>query len=289
MADQRNTRPLPAAPGGRALALRTHIIMYLQVLWAMPAWAAGTVTLHLDSARNGTTVAPGAPIQWTITAALSTGDNFGLALIAVDLRQSEANPQHFDLPPAGGVPAGMEGFVRPAGISNPGPGGAGSAWGGTPVGKPGATDLAQIGGAQNTFGVPFATGAGLDVDVDGGIGQGPGGQIIASGFFNAPPTPGTYTIFLDAGLANTLDHIHAPPMHSPVGAAVVTFGQADLTFTVTGCAADLNRDGMINPADLAQLLGSWGACPGCPSDLNGDGVINAVDLAQLLGSWGPCR
>jgi len=26
----------------------------------------------------------------------------------------------------------------------------------------------------------------------------------------------------------------------------------------------------------------------CPADLNGDGVVNAADLATLLGSWGPC-
>lgn len=28
---------------------------------------------------------------------------------------------------------------------------------------------------------------------------------------------------------------------------------------------------------------------GCPADLNGDGVVNAADLAELLGSWGECE
>ncbi len=53
-------------------------------------------------------------------------------------------------------------------------------------------------------------------------------------------------------------------------------------------SADLNQDGLVGPADLAQLLGAWGPNPGNPADLNGDGGIDGTDLAQLLGSWGPC-
>ncbi len=53
---------------------------------------------------------------------------------------------------------------------------------------------------------------------------------------------------------------------------------------------DLNGDGVVNGADLASLLGSWGPCPPaptpCPADFNGDGVVNARDQAYLLGSWG---
>ncbi|MEC9374526.1 MAG: laminin B domain-containing protein [Planctomycetota bacterium] len=53
------------------------------------------------------------------------------------------------------------------------------------------------------------------------------------------------------------------------------------------CGADLNADNVINSADLAILLGSWGT--GCgPADLNFDGVVNSADLGILLGSWGPC-
>lgn len=56
-----------------------------------------------------------------------------------------------------------------------------------------------------------------------------------------------------------------------------------------GVFGDLNGDGVVNPMDLALLLGSWGPCPpkgDCPADLNGDGVVNAMDLALLLGAWG---
>ena len=42
------------------------------------------------------------------------------------------------------------------------------------------------------------------------------------------------------------------------------------------------------PADLAEVLGSWGPCEGCPADFNADGMVNAADLAQVLGAWGMC-
>ncbi|MBX3355299.1 MAG: hypothetical protein KF724_06340 [Phycisphaeraceae bacterium] len=50
---------------------------------------------------------------------------------------------------------------------------------------------------------------------------------------------------------------------------------------------DINDDGVVDGADLAILLGSWGPCPGCPGDLNGDGVVDGIDIAILLGAWGP--
>lgn len=54
------------------------------------------------------------------------------------------------------------------------------------------------------------------------------------------------------------------------------------------CDADLNGDGSVNGADLAILLGDWGAGKGSPADLNGDGIVNGADLAILLGAWGDC-
>jgi len=52
------------------------------------------------------------------------------------------------------------------------------------------------------------------------------------------------------------------------------------------CPADLNGDGQVNGADLAQLLGGWGQ-PG-PTDINGSGTTDGGDLAILLGGWGEC-
>ncbi len=70
----------------------------------------------------------------------------------------------------------------------------------------------------------------------------------------------------------TCDVIPAPPCEPP-----------------PACEADLDGDGTVGAADLAQLLGSWGPCKACPADFDGDGIIDAADLAQLLGNWGPCE
>ena len=56
------------------------------------------------------------------------------------------------------------------------------------------------------------------------------------------------------------------------------------------CTGDLDGDNTIGAADLAALLGVWGACDeDCPADLDGDQFVGAADLAILLGNWGPCR
>ncbi|MDZ4755626.1 MAG: hypothetical protein SGJ11_14155 [Phycisphaerae bacterium] len=51
---------------------------------------------------------------------------------------------------------------------------------------------------------------------------------------------------------------------------------------VTG---DLDGNGTVNGADLAVLLGAWGACTGCAADFNDDDLVNGADLAILLGGW----
>ena len=53
-------------------------------------------------------------------------------------------------------------------------------------------------------------------------------------------------------------------------------------------SADLNGDGTVNGADLAELLAGWGAVTGAnaKADLNGDGVVDGFDLARVLARWG---
>lgn len=53
-------------------------------------------------------------------------------------------------------------------------------------------------------------------------------------------------------------------------------------------SGDLNCDGAVNGADLALLLGAWGACGdcrACPADLDGSCTVDGGDLAILLGNW----
>ena len=49
--------------------------------------------------------------------------------------------------------------------------------------------------------------------------------------------------------------------------------------------ADVNGDGVVNAADLAQVLGAWGT-NAAASDINRDGTVDAQDLASLLAEWG---
>lgn len=60
-------------------------------------------------------------------------------------------------------------------------------------------------------------------------------------------------------------------------------------------APDINRDGVVNGADLTILLNAWGDHPWHsvvgethPADLNADGVVDGRDMTILLLSWGSC-
>jgi len=62
-----------------------------------------------------------------------------------------------------------------------------------------------------------------------------------------------------------------------------------ITFTVVApCPWDLDGDGVVDGADLGDLLNQWGPCPGCDADFDGDGVVDGADLGALLNAWGPC-
>ncbi|MDZ4753962.1 MAG: choice-of-anchor B family protein [Phycisphaerae bacterium] len=50
-----------------------------------------------------------------------------------------------------------------------------------------------------------------------------------------------------------------------------------------GVVGDLDGNGAVNGADLAILLGQWGAAGS--ADFNQDGIVDAQDLAVLLGAW----
>ncbi len=52
------------------------------------------------------------------------------------------------------------------------------------------------------------------------------------------------------------------------------------------CTGDLDGNGLVDAADLAALLGSWGGSG--PADFDNSGTVDAGDLATLLGAWGAC-
>jgi len=258
---------------------------------------AATVTLSLQSSKNGQTVTPGTPIDWTIRVSVSTGDNLGLALIACDLVQDAANPAKFDIPPGdlASIDTTMDDFSRPLGISNPGEGGAPTGYIGVQRGTAGQRNLVQIGGAQNTFGAAGPTGIGQDFTVNGGVGQGAQPQTVLSGSFPAPATPGTYTFRLTNGLANVLTAINAPPQFSPVAQATVNTAGAQISFTVaTGpapCKGDMNCSGQVDFDDIDRFVealsfpggAGWPyTCPWLNGDCNNDGQVNFDDIDAFV-------
>jgi len=77
------------------------------------------------------------------------------------------------------------------------------------------------------------------------------------------------------------------PTDGTVTLNVPGVGQYDVALPVpsSGCAGDLNGDGVVDAADLAGVISFWGTDRG---DLTGDGNTDASDLAALVASWGPC-
>lgn len=54
----------------------------------------------------------------------------------------------------------------------------------------------------------------------------------------------------------------------------------------SACDGDLDGNGIVNGADIAVVLGTWGSDGA--GDVNNDGTVNGADLAMVLGNWGPC-
>jgi len=68
----------------------------------------------------------------------------------------------------------------------------------------------------------------------------------------------------------------------------------DVTVTVTSaecpdCPGDLSGDGVVDGADLLNLLSAWGPAAGNEADFNGDDVVDGADLLILLSAWGACE
>lgn len=180
----------------------------------------------MTSPSNGATLAPGRRVVLKLRVRVDPNDNLGLALALVDLVQDPGNPQQVSLPPGRPLVV-MSGFDWPNGFANPRKSFSASGFGGTQIrNELGGFDLVQIGGGQNTFGVPGPCLGpdqdiciGQDVVVDPGVGQTSFGQVLATVQFNAPSTPGTYTFHIENAIANTLAVVNAPPMPSVVNNA----------------------------------------------------------------------
>ena len=62
-----------------------------------------------------------------------------------------------------------------------------------------------------------------------------------------------------------------------------------MRFTVTGSSADVNGDGVVDVADLFEVIVAWGDCPvPCAADVVPDGVVDVQDLVAVITAWGGC-
>ncbi len=88
------------------------------------------------------------------------------------------------------------------------------------------------------------------------------------------------TVLPPGGTASVLFSGALTSVALSVGASVLLVADGSLQ-----CApADLNCDGIVDGADLGELLAAWGT-PG-PGDLDGNGVVDGADLGELLSQWG---
>ncbi len=299
-----DARPLSEEPGLHlASADPTHVPFNTTRAPARaPARASrsGTVTLYLTSSVAGRTISPYTRMDWAISAEVSPAGNSGLALLSTDLVPDANNPPLFDLPEPIYAGPGMGPFRRPGGITNPDPN-DGWGFGGTPVGTPGAMNLVQIGGCQNTFGIPGVD-AGLQTTVTPGIGQSGPTMIVSSESFWPPQSPGTYTFRLENAFATLLDSVSpppTPPAYWPVSPAAVDLTNGSFSFTVrlpATCQGDMNCDGSVTFADIdlfVQALAGESAWnqnqPGCPwlnADCNGDENVTFADIDPFVALIG---
>jgi len=60
------------------------------------------------------------------------------------------------------------------------------------------------------------------------------------------------------------------------------------TAGMRSCPSDLDKNGLVDTADISLLLLDLGPCTGCPADLDGNGLVDTADISQLLLDFGPC-
>ena len=211
----------------------------------------------------------GATATWSCQLLLTSGagESLGLAAFSADLQQYPGNPAPITLTPGTRGP-GLANFDRPLGIANPVPGqitSSASAFGGTVLdtqgyGYPG---LIQIGGAQNTFGMPGTSYLGSSQTPVAGVGLQAQGQVIASGSFIAPTVPGEYVLYLENVYVNYLQTVGGPGVPSEVASATVFVGDP-VYFTVAPCLVDYNHDTVVNSDDLGDYITDYFNDPPIP-------------------------
>lgn len=172
-----------------SLSLKQMVGAFALVLGAAAPALATNLNLTIQSGGLTTvTVLPGALVNYNVVGVLNDAASDGLAGVSFDLTFTGG-----PLPQAAEpTTAPMTSFAKPAGLTNP------AGFGGTVT----AGKLVQVGGAQNTIVNTFAPYPNGSVVTDvAQIGQ---ALTLVAGTLTAPVTPGTYTLFASAVVANVI-------------------------------------------------------------------------------------
>ncbi len=95
--------------------------------------------------------------------------------------------------------------------------------------------------------------------------DGPGASNPIAGWTGGTIAGGRYTIQLEGAYFVSSAGCETPP----------------------GCEGDVNRDGVVDDADLLAVLFAFGNfCSGCPEDVNGDNMVDDADLLIVLFNFG---
>jgi hypothetical protein len=162
--------------------------LILVVGTAAPSLATNLNLTIQSGGLTTVTVLPGALVPYNVVGVLNDAASDGLAGVSFDLTFTGGPLLKADEP----TTAPMTSFDMPAGLTNP------AGFGGTVS----AGKLVQVGGAQNTIANTFAPYPNGNVVTDvAQIGQ---ALTLVAGTLTAPVTPGTYTLFASAVVANVI-------------------------------------------------------------------------------------
>lgn len=116
----------------------------------------------------------------------------------------------------------------------------------------------------------------LGVDLSGGNFIGPIARPAALLILKMELDPGSNTISFEN-----------PVFADPASITIDVNTEDVLTIEINTCPADLNRDGMVDGADMGVFLTAWGTDDPL-ADFNGDGMVDGEDFGRLLVDWGSC-
>lgn len=67
---------------------------------------------------------------------------------------------------------------------------------------------------------------------------------------------------------------------------IAPFGYSLQHVKMSAKKEDINQDGVVDAADLAQVLSRWGNTKPVFEDMDGDGKVDGVDISILMNAWG---